>query len=377
MTRRQISGSAVVALLLTAPAALGQLRKAPECQLECRAIVVDEQCRELPEPKLANGARVRVKITCTGGCGDSVVHDPLLRSADCGDVAEGAFAIAEANCEGVPILEFRGTPKPNHRYKLSHHGRPVATVTFGTPPETKAVCPNVQLPPRRPPPRHNPMPLPPPQQQNPMPLAEPDEPAEPVRHWDARTGLFWEVGLGPRAAVVDRTDKRGGRVGGTLRVGVHYLSPITGKEWRRDFVRFGPLVTMGAGALLGPSAAVWGNEQGVDLRATIERQYLKEEDGSTGYEFVLHPVLAVSTGRFRTNSLLGSIAPYLGVAKNHDTALGLAFGWGIFPFAYRLTNHLAIDFDLLRLGVRIPFDGELASAQSFTSVSLVFLGGDR
>lgn len=197
------------------------------------------------------------------------------------------------------------------------------------------------------------------------------DPCTPVRDFDDVKGWIMEQGFDLRGAYVKREHVSAWELGGAAVIGFHHVSHFVATDNERGFARMMTIQpALVLTALLGPSDAILGNEQGLDLRVQVHRVLPDEGDPGTAYELLLDPKFAVSFARWRTNALVGSFLPYVGVEKRPDAALALSFGWSLYPFAYLLTDHLILDVNPFTAGIRAPFDGEHVSAQLVAQVGL-------
>lgn len=350
-----------------------------DCSLRCELRVVADDCSE-GRSTLASGTPLEVVFACRGGCQrELAVAEPRVVGVPCGEAVVGRFEPTGRSCDDLPVQRFSLLLPSGRSYRIVWLDESRAEIAVGEPSSTTPDC-RTQVaedvhPPDTPPQGRHPAPppLPPPE--------EGSSPSEPVRDFDARPGSIVEVGLGPFAAVTGRTDRSGTELGGYALIGLHHVDSFVSESQQRAFARtitiVNPLLPLVA--LLGPSDAILGNEQGVDLRLSVRRAFLDDRDPTTAYEALVDPVFKVSFGRWRTDAMLGSLVPYVGAEKSPDTALAASFGWSIYPFDYRLTNALILAFDPVALGFRVPLDGDQVSVQGTVRVGLHFtpLSPDR
>lgn len=118
-----------------------------------------------------------------------------------------------------------------------------------------------------------------------------------------------------------------------------------------------PVLCLGLGLLVAPAGLFLGNELGADLRVVAADDLLRAG---------LRPVLRYASGAFRTPSIVGVLAPEVGVVNVPSAgAAQPSLVWSLLPADYRLGD-VAIGFDLLRAGVLLaagglPSRGELGS----------------
>ncbi len=206
-----------------------------------------------------------------------------------------------------------------------------------------------------------------------------------VSDWD-RVKKDWSAEIS-NAGVVILTQQDGepsAFVGGELRVGFRHtdrfdrgsgsggkgfsITPSKNMRWCMPVLMCGML-----GMIWAPPSSFMGNELGLDLVARLGRTYQAGDD-ALGWSVGLRPFFRVAADdRLRSQSLLGSVLPELGVEFASTEPSALYARWHLYPIEVLVHPSLALSWDGPIAGLVIPLDGSPVAPTMGTGISITGL----
>jgi hypothetical protein len=200
--------------------------------------------------------------------------------------------------------------------------------------------------------------------------------------WDQRTGWITELTAGNAIGIIaarEGDDRHSGVIGdATITLGFHHISPFHEKglvglrapemSWCMPLMMCGGIT----GLLLAPTSSFAGNEMGLDV---VAHGYhgIAGDAPSMGFGLGIRPALRVARdSRFRTSSYFGSFAPEIGFAQLPNRR-ELYLELNLYPIAMKITDDVAIQWDLLRERIGISLSREPVTIMVTTALSVVVL----
>lgn len=325
---------------------LGTRTARAACTTECTARLVDPACQNV-ERVIAGGSYVDLAASCTATCTEAgvlargeVSPTSVPITASTGEYGGGLLE-AGRTCDGIAVYRW-ATPVESGIYRFGTREFVVRGVDRVDRALLIASAPREAEPPRTPP-----------------------------RDWEDRRGFALELGAGGSGALIDRGSFAGG---GSVLVGLHAVRepiredhgekfswPVSeGLRWCTPFGCGMPLLL-----LFAPTDSLLGNDRGVDLRAEVIAT-----DGGPMVRIGVQPVMRYAHGFARTGTFFGMFLPEIAFVTGGSRSDALAFAWSAYPVEFLVDRrHLAVGFEPLRAGFRVPLDGSPVAGEMRTELS--------
>lgn len=333
----------IVSLFVGIATLVGTRAARAACSYECSARLVDRSCASA-EGTVAGGSDVELIATCSATCNEAGVVASGAVSPTSVPVTKttgeyGGYLVETARaCDGARVYRWTA-PVETGVYRLGSRELSVKGVAQ---PLLVAV-----------------------------PSVEVERPRTPPRDWEDRRGFALEIGAGGVGAIVDRQSFAGG---GNVVVGLHAVRdeireehgekfswPVShGLRWCTPFGCGVPLLL-----LFAPADALIGNDRGVDLRAEV-----LATDGAPMVRLGIQPVMRYARGIARTGTFFGVFLPEIAFVTGGSRSDAIAFAWSPYPVELLVDRrHLAVGFEPLRAGFRVPLDGSPVAGEMRTELS--------
>ncbi len=335
---------AVFSLVLALGLLVGPRLARAECSHACEIHEVDAQCEEVSRT-LPGGTAVDLVASCSATCVDAgavargtVSPTTVPVTATTGEYG-GALEATIRTCGASPVFRW-SVPAESGAYLIG--GARFVVRGVARAPLYVAVAPTETVAPPAPP-----------------------------RDWEDRKGFALELGFGPVGALIDRQ----AYAGGDVVVGLHSVRDEIPAEHGEKFswpevkgLRWCAPIGCGMPLLIlfAPADSLIGNDRGVDLHAEI----LSGADGSPMVRVGVQPIMRYSRGFARTGTFLGTLLPELAFITGGGRSDALGFAWSVYPVDFLVDRrHLAIGFEPLRAGFRIPLDGSPVAGEMRTAIT--------
>lgn len=186
-----------------------------------------------------------------------------------------------------------------------------------------------------------------------------------IDDWEDRHHATFELGLAVEGGGLGIQRRSGGHLGGALVVGLHLPLHLRHEPTSE---KFGSLESEGArwcvpvvmcaglGLIFAPTGAILANDVGFELRVGGAGEAGVVEGGAVRAS--LRTTLRYARGAARTNTLLGPLVPEVGVVVPTSAfPVAATFAWTPYPIDLLVAPGVALAIDPMRVGLRVPFDG--------------------